>query len=299
MDDSGNPVPDGNGGFQTDGTVNRFIDNIVNLGLQLQPQPVFENLLAQPQGKELLLNKLQSLSSEGDDEMQAALEIVKDRLEKRGSSSAASEPQNAEQKRLAQERQQLDAEKNSLAQQRQAEQSQRETDNERAVATSISSEVNSLIDSLLAKFAIPDFNKESAKEKIRNALYQRINEDGTFKMQAGQNARKQYSAKVHTERVGLAKRTAKSYLWQVADPIIKQAGGELIAANQAKHQKIATQVDASKKEPKAGLSTPAAPSPLSNSELMAKAKESLAKQGKDPSDVKQLIQESRRIRAGQ
>jgi len=170
LDDSGNPVPDGNGGFQTDGTVNRFIDNIVNLGLQLQPQPVFENLLAQPQGKELLLNKLQSLSSEGDDEMQAALEIVKDRLEKRGSSSAASEPQNAEQKRLAQERQQLDAEKNSLAQQRQAEQSQRETDNERAVATSISSEVNSLIDSLLAKFAIPDFNKESAKEKIRNAL---------------------------------------------------------------------------------------------------------------------------------
>jgi len=32
---------------------------------------------------------------------------------------------------------------------------------------------------------------------------------------------------------------------------------------------------------------------------MAKAKESLAKHGKDPSDVKQLIQESRRIRAGQ
>lgn len=300
LDENGQPVPDGRGSFVTDGSVDRFIDNTVNLGLQLFPAQVFKNLLTLPNGKEAVLKEISSLAAEGDDEMKAALEILEDRLGKRSSSSPAREPQSEQEKQLAAERAAVNAEKERLTQQRQTEAQQRDTDNERAVATSISSEANKLIDQVLGKFAISEFNKESAKEKIRNALYDRINEDQTFKMQAAQLARKQYGAKSHQERVGLALRTAKSYLWSVAQPIIKAAGGELVAQNQAKHQKIATQIDASKKEPKAGLTTPSgSAAPLTAAEVTAKARENLKAQGKDPSSTAAVIAEVRRIRAGQ
>lgn len=299
LDDAGNPIPDEAGGFKTDGTVNRIIGSTVRYAVQQFPQDVFNEVMALPGGKDMLLKQIESLATgSDDDELKAALEIVQERFGQRAS-AAKNEPQTQKEKELFEKEQSLKAEKEGLDRQRQTAESQKAEDQERAVATDISSRIDKLIDSTFANFAIPEFNKKTAKEEIRKALYERISSDPVFKSQANQLSRKQYTEKAHTERVGLALRTAKSLLMTVARPVLKDAGADVIRKQEAKLAKITTQAEVTQRTEPKGSSSPTGGAPqMTGAQEVQAAKESLAKKGNASPSTSELLAERRLLKSG-
>lgn len=297
LDDDGKPIPAEGGGFQTDGTVNRIIGQTVRYAIGQFPQDIFKDVMASPTGKDMLLKEIESLSNgSDDDETKAVLEFVQERIGQRAS-AAKNEPQAGKEKELFEKEQSLNAEKIRLDQQRQTADSQKANDNERAVATAISARLDKLIDSTFANFAIPEFNKKTAMEEIRKALYDQIEKDPVFKSQANQLSRRQHSERTTTERVGLALRTAKSMLMTVARPILKEAGANVIGKQQAKLDKINTQTEVTRRTESKGSSAPVGSAPkLTPGEASKKAKENLVSRGIDPDDTIQLMREMQKVR---
>jgi hypothetical protein len=299
LDEDGKPIPHADGGFQTDGTINRIIGSTIRYGITQFPADVFKEVMASPQGKDLLVKQIQSLATGADDEeLKAALEIVQERFGTRAS-AAKNEPQSGKEKELFDKEQSLKAEKEGLDRQRQTDSNQKAEDQERSVATDISSRMEKLIDSTFANFAIPPFNQKTAREAIRTALYERLSNDPVFKAQANQLSRKQYSAKAHTERVGLAIRTAKSLLMTVARPILKDAGADVIRKQEAKLAKINTQTETTQRTEPRGSSSPAGGMPqMTGAQEVQQAKESLAKKGNTSPSTSELLAERRVLKSG-
>lgn len=295
LGDDGNPVLDERGQPVHDGTVGRFVENAVAYGASIYPKGVVEKLLGSDHGKEALLQELQSMGAGQDEELSAALEILTERINR--GASAPSEETSAEAKRLAQERKSVEAEKQALSQQRELSKRQEVEQQDRAISTDMSNQVEGVLDSYISRYAwATEFEKNAAREEIKKLTYERIKSDPIFSSRAAASGRKAYSPAVHKERVGMAVAAFRANMAAASKVVLEKAGAKLISQQESKAKKIATQIAASKTETKGSSAIPAGKPALTESQRGAVARENLRKAGQDPYDSRLLLNEMIRLK---
>jgi hypothetical protein len=225
MDDEGKPVMDPKSGKPvSDGTVGRLIHHTGALFLNHFGQ------LAQ---------------TENDDELTAAVEVLRARAFGRGT-APTQENLTEEQKARAAE---LDAREQTIKSQESESRKAAETSFNQAITTGIDTYVDAQIDKVLARSDVADGERGKLRDDIRGALYDLIVANVNFQAEQDALMRRPISETTKNLRIGLGKKYASSELLvRVAKDHIAKAGAKIMARQQKQQQAQAARVEASRSE---------------------------------------------------
>lgn len=273
LDDDGNAVVDPTSRLPlTDGSVARFMDNVVDLYFDY---------------------KEAEAKRTGDENLLAAVETFREST--RGTSPAERDDLTEEQ-RVEAER--LKTEKEEWARTQQADADRKHNEFETKVATSIEDEVGKMVNQLVDHTDLTDFNRQYVIDQIKEGIYDKLRVNPRFYAQRDKLAARPMSEKTMQARVGLAARYAKDVRNAVAAEVFKKANIRLKDQAAAAKSAADTRSQASRSDIKTGAQPPAPVKPPTIQELHQeiirdyKAKNS----GRDPSTAQmfQLVAEKKK-----
>lgn len=262
---------------ETDGTVQTFFDNIREV--------IIEQIVADAS----VLVKRDNPQQQGlGEELQAAMEVVRNYIKGSDSTAAANLPEElkAEAERIRVDRESLNTRKTEEAQ-------QRYTDFANSVQQAVDADLDANVirswikgsslehdpsDSQQTKEG-KEFAIKAVTAEIRTALYESLNKNDLFLSEQSQIGRRGYSPATRAALVNAYNRTAQGIIERIATPILTKAGYERIRQSAARARKVAAQEKVSKMEPR-GSSSPALPRPqeIDQSKIVAEARAEFIKE---------------------
>lgn len=237
-DENGQPVKDAAGNFQTDGSGERMVKHVMSNALAALER----NAIA-----------------DKNEDLQAALKIIRDATEAPSSQAkdGLTEAQLAKQAELDQRDGELQRQDRET---KQAARKQSETQ----LSDRLKADLEKNIDRVFGQTSISEFNKSTAKQKIMGGFVERIGQDPLYKAQRDYLAAQVQTPAIVKQRASLFHGALKQYLVEIASPILKDAGAEMLGKQAAKADKIDAQTKASAAEPK-GASAQPLPNPAATS----------------------------------
>lgn len=267
-DDDGNVMvdPDSKAPL-ADGSVGRFMDNVLGLALDYYG------------GRAKNLN---------NEDLAAAVDTLKAVREGRGTGSAdqedLTETQKAEAQRLKTEREDLDRTKT-------AENNRKYDEFERGVAVDTDKEVDKFLGSILDKTDLSDFNRKYVQDQIKEKVWAAVKDNPRFITQRDRLGQRAMGAKTRQERIALAMKYAKPTVEKLAREEFRRAGIRLKSQGDARKAASDAREAASRSEQK-GAGQPAAPATLPKAgDLEEQVRQEYAKanNGREPSSA-QILQ---------
>lgn len=255
LDDEGNPrmmEVNENGRMvqypQTDGTVQVVLDNFRDLGIAQVAADA-----------EALLKSGDPAKQEFGERL---MEMAKGIQEYIGGKPKSAEDLPEE---LRAERASLDAEKATIAADRQKEADAKFETFKGEIRTKADAQLDSMVGGWLDESSLAAKPGDSAEEKgrkefvrngvmkeIREGLLERLSQDDAFLAEQEQLGRRGSSPATLTKLVNLYKRYASRHMETIASPVLTRAGAERIRQSQARTQKVATQEQVTRTEPRGG-----------------------------------------------
>jgi len=297
VDEAGNPVTGPDGKQLVHESFAHFLDgvytHVANYSIQQMqrsgqvPAEVLPLLNA---ALDVQRAQLQKEVAKGGDEAEdaqgllAALDTLKERISPARSQASEEIPEHVKQ-RLAD----IEQREQKLARDQQQARQQEQVAFEEKFETTVDQRLNPLMDRLLEKMDVPDFNRETAKARIAEALAERLLANQHYVRAARSLKGQGISDDVLKQRVALAMRNVQEILADVARPIINEAKGSFKKSQDAKSAKLASQIDASKSEPKGGTAVPTPPPVPKKHELLPEFRRQYkAQTGDVPSDREEM-----------
>src|SRR5579872_5860137 len=113
-----------------------------------------------------------------------------------------------------------------------------------------------LVEEMLSKITVPDFNREYVAAEIATGIAQKILANPLFQAQRRHLMQQGHTDQTRQRYVALTKRWARDIAMDVARPVLKKAGGQVKQAAAQRQERQASQEAASRTEPKGATATP-------------------------------------------
>jgi len=245
--------------------------------------PAFTSMLDNLRNNELGF-LYQKAEKAGDQELMAALDVVRERVSPASRAQGDELPPHI--KAAAAQIQAREAELNR----RQLEQQYAEqTRFDRVVGDDATQKIDALIEPALNKAALSDFVRQTAREKIDNAIVESLGRNRFFQARMAELARYALTPEARQQRVNVI----MSHVQAIAGPIVRQvlreASQPVMRAQEERKAKIDAQVARSRSEPKGATSASFTGKPLPPEQLFERIRKDYTDQhGEEPS-VEKLI----------
>jgi hypothetical protein len=206
--------------------------------------PAFVSLLDNMRNHELEFLR-QSAERNGDEELLAALDIVRERT---SPGSRAQDNELPPHIRAAAE--QIRARESELNRRQLEQQYAEQAQFNHAVSEDVTQRINTLIEPALDKAALSDFVRQTAREKIDNAIADSLGRNRFFQARMAELARYPPTPQTRQQRLNVV----MSHVQAIAGPIVRQvlrdASQPVMRAQEQRKAKIDAQVARSRSEPK-------------------------------------------------
>lgn len=262
-DDAGQPLMR-DGKPVTDGTVGRLIEQNFGAGLDY-----WEGVAG----------------SSNDDELQAAVEVLKARAF--GGTASAKEGLTEEQQRVSEE---LKQQREQINTERSAAETEKLTAFDGRVNARVESVVDKAVESRIALVEVDDSDKVDLKRRITEKLYSRIYENPQYQNALDPLLRRQgYGKQKEDDRVKLASEWTNLILPKIVREEMLAMGEKLTLRSTSKKAAATARETASRSEPASAM-THSKPSEMSVHDLHAKLRADFAKtnQGRQPNPTEML-----------
>ncbi len=242
--------------------------------------PAFTGMLDNIRTNELKYLR-QKAETQGDQELVAALDII---AERNSPASAAHDELRPHLRATADQIKAREAELNRRQlQQQQAEQGRFD----RAVGDDSTSRINALIEPVLQKAALPEFVRQTAREKIDNAIVGSLAQNRFFQARMAELGRYPLTAETRQQRVNLIMSHVQAIAGPIVRQVLSQATAPVLAAHEARRNRIATQAERSRTEPRSTTGNFAMQASRSPEQLFEQIKSEYASEhGEEPSAQK-------------
>jgi len=242
--------------------------------------PAFTGMLDNIRTNELKYLR-QKAETQGDQELVAALDII---AERNSPASAAHDELPPHLRATADQIKAREAELNR----RQLQQQQAERGRfDRAVGDDSTNRINSLIEPVLQKAALPEFVRQTAREKIDNAIVGSLAKNRFFQARMAELGRYPLTAETRQQRVNLIMSHVQAIAGPIVRQVLSQATAPVLAAHEARRNRIATQVERSRTEPRSTTGNFAMQASRSPEQLFEQIKSEYASEhGEEPSAQK-------------
>src|SRR5437588_2436245 len=246
--------------------------------------PAFTSMLDNLRNNELDFLR-QKAEKTGDQELMAALDIVRERT------SPASRAQDEElPPHIRAAAEQIKARETELNRRQLQQQYAEQARSEKFVGDEATQKIDALIEPALNKAALSDFVRQTAREKIDNAIVESLGRNKFFQARMAELSRYPLTPQARQQRVSLI----MSHVQAVAGPIVRQvlreASQPVMRAQEERKAKIDAQVAHSRSEPKGATSASFAGKPLPPEQLFERIRSDYAREhGEEPS-VQKLVE---------
>jgi hypothetical protein len=232
----------------------------------------------------------EKFAKDGDEDGQAAVDILMERAGLRAPSSASNEEMSeATRTELAT----LQAERAQLAQEKQERATETATTYNSTVNTKIDAMMDIGINSILSRATgLNDFTRKIVEKNIRVALQTQISKNPQFQTEMDRLEKMPYGKERQKEHMALATRYFQTGLAKVAQSALTEAGASLTAKQKAQADKSAARTEAARSETRGAVATTKSAPALSEHETLRQVETDLrAKLGRSPSNL-ELMQEN-------
>ena len=246
--------------------------------------PAFTSMLDNLRNNELDFLR-QKAEKNGDQELMAALDIVRERT------SPASRAQDEElPPHIRAAAEQIKARETELNRRQLQQQYAEQARSDQFVGDEATQKIDALIEPALNKAALSDFVRQTARERIDNAIVENLGRNKFFQARMAELTRYPMTPQARQQRVNLI----MSHVQAVAGPIVRQvlreASQPVMRAQEERKAKIDAQVARSRSEPKGATSASFAGKPLPPEQLFERIRSDYAKEhGEEPS-VQKLVE---------
>ena len=242
--------------------------------------PAFTALLDNIRTNELKYLR-QRAESQGDQELMAALDIIAERTTP---ASAAHDELPAHIRATAEQIKAREAELNR----RQLEQQHAEqTRFDRSVGDDATSQINALIEPALQKAALTDFVRQSAREKIDTAIVEGLSRNRFFQARMAELSRYPLTAETRQQRVNLILSHVQAIAGPIVRQVLSQATAPVVAAQAARQNRLTSQIERSRTEPRSTTGNFAMEARRSPEQMFEQIKANYAREhGEEPSAQK-------------
>ena len=263
---------DPKGQLITDGSVGRFLRNSFQ------------------QRMEMFASQFQAA---GDDEGQAAVDILMERAGLRASSSAKEEEMSAE---MRTQHESIKTERAAL----EREKSERKAEVAGAYTATVNTRIDAMMDAgisavLSRATGLNDFSRKTVEGNIRTALAQEISRNPQFQTEMDRLDRMPYGPERQKAHMALATRYFQTGLAKVATAKLAEAGAALTAKQQMQADKSAARTEAARSEVRGALPAAKAAPAQTEREQFASVEADLRKTlGRSPTNLELMAERVRR-----
>ena len=213
-----------------------------------QLHPAFTSLLDNMRNNELEFLR-QTAEKNGDQELMAALDVVRERV------SPASRAQDDElPPHIRAVAEQIRARESELNRRQLEQQYAEQAQFNHIVGEEATQKIDAVIEPALDKAALSDFVRQTAREKIDNAIVESLSSNRFFQARMSELSRYPLTAQTRQQRLNLI----MSHVQAVAGPIVRQvlreASQPVMQAQENRRSRIDAQVARSRSEPKGATS---------------------------------------------
>lgn len=242
--------------------------------------PAFTGLLDNIRSNELKYLR-QRAEKQGDQELMAALDIITERT---SPASAAHDELPAHIRATADQIRAREAELNRRQLQQQHAEHARF---DQAVGEDSTNQINALIEPALQKAALTDFVRQTAREKIDNAIVGSLSRNRFFQARMAELSRYPLTAETRQQRVNLILSHVQAIAGPIVRQVLSQATAPVVAAHAARNNRLQAQVERSRTEPRSTTGNFAMQARRSPEQMFEKIKSDYANEhGEEPSAQK-------------
>ncbi|MBZ5524789.1 MAG: hypothetical protein LAP21_21330 [Acidobacteriia bacterium] len=242
--------------------------------------PAFTAMLDNIRTNELRYLRQQA-EKQGDQELVAALDIISER---NSPTSAAHDELPAHIRATADQIRARETELNRRQlQQQHAEQARFD----QVVGDDSTNQINALIEPALQKAALTDFVRQTAREKIDNAIVESLSRNRFFQARMAELSRYPLTAETRQQRVNLILSHVQAIAGPIVRQVLSQATAPVVAAHAARNNRITAQVERSRTEPRSTTGNFAMQARKSPEQMFEQIKSDYANEhGEEPSAQK-------------
>jgi hypothetical protein len=213
-----------------------------------QLHPAFTSLLDNMRNNELEFLR-QTAERNGDQELMAALDVVRER------SSPASRAQDNElPPHIRAAAEQIRARESELNRRQLEQQSAEQARFNTVVGEEATQKIDALIEPALNKAALSDFVRQTAREKIDNAIVESLGRNRFFQARMSELARYPLTPQTRQQRLNLIMSHVQAIAGPVVRQVLREASQPVMRAQEERRSRIDAQVARSRSEPKGATS---------------------------------------------
>jgi len=166
-----------------------------------------------------------------------------------------------------------------------------------SVGEEASDKINAFVQPVLEKAALSDFVRETAQEKIENAIVESLNSNRFFQSRLAELTRLPASEETRQQRLNLIMTHVQAIAGPIVRQVLREASQPVIRAQEDRRAKIESQIARTRSEPKSvgGAALPGGGTQTPE-QLLATAREQLRGELGDEPNMQQVIERFARLR---
>jgi hypothetical protein len=214
-----------------------------------QLHPAFTTMLDNLRNNELDFLQ-QTAERNGDQELMAALDVVRERI-----SPASQAHDNELPPHIRAAAEQIKAREAELGRRQLEQQYAEQARFDRVVGEDATQKIDALIEPALNKAALSDFVRQTAREKIDNAIVEGLGRNKFFQARMAELARYPQTLETRQQRVNLIMSHVQAITGPIVRQVLREASQPVMRAQEDRRSRIDAQVARSRSEPKGATST--------------------------------------------
>ncbi|HKE31344.1 MAG TPA: hypothetical protein VKD65_06440, partial [Candidatus Angelobacter sp.] len=166
-----------------------------------------------------------------------------------------------------------------------------------SVGEEASDKINALVQPVLEKAALSDFVRQTAQEKIENAIVESLNNNRFFQSRLAELTRLPANEETRQQRLNLIMTHVQAVAGPIVRQVLREASQPVIRAQEDRRAKIESQIARTRSEPKSvgGAALPGGGTQTPE-QLLATAREQLRGELGDEPSMQQVIERFARLR---
>jgi hypothetical protein len=167
-----------------------------------------------------------------------------------------------------------------------------------SVAEEASAKINSLVEPVLEKAALSDFVRQTAREKIENAIVDSLNRNRFFQARMAELKRLPMNDEAMQQQLNLVMTHVHAIAGPIVRQVLREASQPVISAQEERRAKIESQIARTRSEPRSvGGAAPINGANQRPEQLLATAREQLRDELGDEPNLQQVIERFARLKA--
>lgn len=229
----------------------------------------------------------------GNHELLAALDVIRESTQLPSSSPFADLPPHLQAAADSINRREQELTRQQLAQQ------QKETEAfDFAVGEEASAKINSLVEPVLEKAALSDFVRQTAREKIENAIVDGLNRNRFFQARMAELKRLPMNDEAVQQQLNLIMTHVHAIAGPIVRQVLREASQPVIRAQEERRARIESQISRTRSEPRSvGGAVPMNSANQRPEQLLATAREQLRDELGDEPNLQQVIERFAKLKA--